>query len=248
VLSVVAMPRSAPHIGTVALRRGEACVIAPITDRTGLPLLRLAQKKGLSLFEARVDLFDHLEPEKIIAFLGKVRAIAPVLVTIRSAAEGGKWKRGEPERLALYRALAPHVDALDVELDASICTAVARTARKPRRTLVLSHHDFEGTPSAEALDDVVVRGAKAGADVIKIATFVRNPDDVLALARLFKRHRNRPLVVIGMGERGRVTRVLFPVLGSLFTFASLEKKTAPGQLGLGETLRGIERSRALLRE
>jgi 3-dehydroquinate dehydratase len=44
-----------------------------------------------------------------------------------------------------------------------------------------------------------------------------------------------------MGPRGRATRVLFPALGSLFTFASLDKKTAPGQLGLEETLRAIEK-------
>jgi 3-dehydroquinate dehydratase-1 len=235
------------RVGNVSLGKAEPRVIAPFTDRSSLALLRLAKKRGLSLLEARVDLFANVERESVVAHVGRARAIAPVLATVRSAEEGGKWKRGEPERLALYRALAPHADALDVELDAAIRPAVVRAARKARRPVVLSHHDFEKTPSAAALDDVVARSAKAGADVIKIATFVRKPADVLALARLFKRHRSRPLVVIGMGERGRVTRVLFPVLGSLFTFASLDEKSAPGQLGLGETLRGIERSRALLR-
>ena len=43
---------------------------------------------------------------------------------------------------------------------------------------------------------------------------------------------SRPLVVIGMGEKGKVTRIAAPILGSPFTYASLSsgKETAAGQL------------------
>ena len=235
------------RIGTVALRRSEPRIIAPFTDRSRPASLREGVRQGLSLLEARVDLFGNVEPAHVVSSVRKVRPIAPVLGTVRSGAEGGAWKRSERERLALYRALAPHVDALDVELDARIRKEVVRAARRARRTVVLSHHDFRKTPSATRLDKVVLRSAKAGADVIKIATLVQSVADVQKLARLLARHRSLPLVVIGMGAEGRVTRVLFPVLGSLFTFASLEKKTAPGQLRLAETVRGIRKVRALLR-
>jgi 3-dehydroquinate dehydratase-1 len=235
------------RIGKVALRRTEPRVIAPFTDRTPLASLRRGVDGGLALLEARVDLFQNTERASVLSNVRKARALAPVLGTVRSGSQGGKWTGSENERLALYRALLPHVDAVDVELDAKIRGAVVRAARKAKRTVVLSHHDFRTTPSAARLDALVRRSAKAGADVIKIATFVKSTNDVLTLSRLFVRHRNRPLVVIGMGERGRVTRVLFPAIGSLFTFASLGRKTAPGQLGLRETLRGIEKCRALLR-
>jgi 3-dehydroquinate dehydratase-1 len=235
------------RIGNVALRRSEPRIIAPFTDRSRPASLRAGVKRGLSLLDARVDLFGSVEPAHVISSLRKVRPIAPVLGTVRSGAEGGAWTRSERERLALYRALVPHVDALDVELDARIRRDVVRAARRARRPVVLSHHDFRKTPSARELDDVVTRSAKAGADVIKIATFVKGPDDIMKLARLLARHRSLPLVVIGMGVRGRVTRVLFPVIGSLFTFASLERKTAPGQLGLAETVRGLRKVHELLR-
>jgi len=62
------------------------------------------------------------------------------------------------------------------------------------------------TPSAEKLDAIVVRAAKARADVIKIAAHIRKADDLVTLAALFARHPKRPLVVIGMGPRGRATR------------------------------------------
>jgi 3-dehydroquinate dehydratase-1 len=235
------------RIGKVVLRRAEPHVIAPFTDRTPPAILRRGVDGGLALLEARVDLFRNTEPAHVLSSVRKARAIAPVLGTVRSGSQGGKWTGGETERLALYRALLPHVDAVDVELDAEIRGAVVRAARKAKRTVVLSHHDFRTTPSASRLDALVRKSAKAGADVIKIATFVKSTNDVLTLSRLFVKHRNHPLVVIGMGERGRVTRVLFPAIGSLFTFASLGRKTAPGQLSLRETLRGIERCRALLR-
>jgi len=235
------------RIGKVALRRMEPRVIVPFTDRTPLSTLRSGVNGGVALLEARVDLYRSTELSNVLSNVRKARTIAPVLATVRSGSQGGKWTQSETERLELYRALLPHVDAVDVELDAKIRGALVRAARKARRLVVLSHHDFRATPSASRLDALVQRSAKAGADVIKIATFVKSTNDVLLLSRLFVKHRNRPLVVIGMGPRGRVTRVLFPVIGSLFTFASLGRKTAPGQLSLRETLRGIEKCRALLR-
>jgi 3-dehydroquinate dehydratase type I len=228
------------RIGKVVLRRTEPRIIAPFTDRTRPSTLRTGVRRGLSLLEARIDLFDDVETEHVLENVRRARAIAPVLATVRSGSEGGAWKRSERDRLALYRALTPHVDALDVELDSRIRGAVMRTARRAGRPVVLSHHDFRTTPSPSRLDDIVRRGTKAGADVVKIATFVRGPADIQRLARLLARHPTDPLVVIGMGARGRPTRVLFPALGSLFTFASLDEKTAPGQLGLAETVSGLE--------
>ena len=228
-------------IGKVKLRPLEPRVIASFTDGTKLSTLRAAVKRGLSILEARIDLFDDRSPEHVIEVLDAARAIAPVLATVRSSAEGGKWDGREAERLALYRAIVKHSDALDVELDAKIRADVVRLAKRARVTVVLSHHDFKTTRGAAHLYDIVVRAEKAGADVIKIASYVRIPGHVYALARLLLRHRKRPLVVIGMGPKGAVTRIELPAMGSLFTFASLERKTAPGQLSLDETLRGIEK-------
>jgi 3-dehydroquinate dehydratase-1 len=242
VLNDAAMKRV--RIGDVVLEPMVPHVIAPFTDRTPERVLRRAVKSGLSLFEARVDLFENVEPAHVVDVLERARAIGPVLATIRFRAEGGAWARSERERLALYRAIAPHADALDVELDAGIRADVARIARKAKRTLVLSNHNFKTTPAAGPLDDLVRRCAKAGADIIKIATYVRVASSTTSLARLLLRHPKKPLVVIGMGSKGRETRIELPVLGSLFTFASIEGKTAPGQLTLAETLRGIEKFRA----
>ena len=44
-----------------------------------------------------------------------------------------------------------------------------------------------------------------------------------------------PLVTICMGPEGELSRILFPALGSLFTFAHAGKPSAPGQLNCDET-------------
>jgi 3-dehydroquinate dehydratase-1 len=133
----------------------------------------------------------------------------------------------------------PHVGAIDVELDARVRASVVQAARRRKVPVVLSHHDFDGTPADAALDRVVTRSREAGADITKVAAHVKSEADCARLAALFARHPTARLVVIGMGELGKLTRVLFPALGSLFTFAALDRATAPGQLGLAETTRDL---------
>lgn len=198
-----------------------------------------AVRAGLELLEARVDLFRDRELEPVGECLARAARFAPLLLTIRSASEGGGWKGRDAERLELYRALLPLVDALDVELAASIRPAVVQAARRAERLVVLSHHDFRRTPADGALERVVKRGLASGADIVKIAAHVRDDGDGTRLAALLVRHAARPLVVIGMGEHGKKTRVFFPALGSRFTFASLDRGTAPGQLDLAETQREL---------
>jgi 3-dehydroquinate dehydratase-1 len=218
------------RIGKVELRPHEPVVIVPVTDRTPPRAIVLSSMAGVELVEARVDLFEEHDAEKVSRFIRAVRRALPVLVTVRAAAEGGAWREGEPARLALYRALLPEVDALDVELAAPIRRAVVQAARKAKKLVVLSHHDFRRTPPDAALDRVVTQGFKAGADIVKIAAHVADDRDTARLAALFARHPKKALVVIGMGDHGKKTRVLFPALGSRFTFAALDKGTAPGQL------------------
>jgi 3-dehydroquinate dehydratase type I len=231
--------KSTLRIGRVALRPHAPTVIVPVTDRTPLRALKSAARQGVELAEARVDLFREQDERAVTRFVRDVRKLMPVLVTLRSSAEGGAWHDGEPERLALYRALLPVADAVDTELAAPLRADLVTAARRANKLVVLSHHDFEKTPTDAALDRVVTRGFRAGADVVKLAAKVEDDRDTARLAALFARHAGRPLVVIGMGDAGKKTRVLFPALGSLFTFAALGRGTAPGQLDVTAMSRAL---------
>ena len=101
----------------------------------------------------------------------------------------------------------------------------------------MSHHDYERTPERPALEACVSACFEAGADIAKIACTVRSDRENARLLALLD--TDREIVVVGMGEKGKLTRILAPLLGSPFTYASLSqgKETADGQIDK-ETLRG----------
>jgi 3-dehydroquinate dehydratase-1 len=208
-------------------------IVVPFDDALPRAEVERLRDAGLDAAELRVDLFARREPAAVLARLADFAGL-PILATIRSRAEGGAWAGTEAERLALFQALVPRVDAVDVELAAPIRDEVVGAARSAGRLVLLSHHDFARTPDAEALAGIVARGKQAGADVVKIAAAVRGPADVRALAGVLVEHAEPGLVVIGMGEAALATRLLFAALGSLLTFAHAGRATAPGQVPFDE--------------
>jgi 3-dehydroquinate dehydratase-1 len=56
-------------------------------------------------------------------------------------------------------------------------------------------------------------------------------EDVTRLMRFTEDHAE-PLVTIAMGDMGKVSRVVAPLFGSLFTYGYISHSAAPGQLSL----------------
>ena len=155
----------------------------------------------------------------------------PTIATIRIGKEGGSWRGSQSERLELFRAVVPYVDAIDIELAASeILPDVVDVSHSAGKLVVISYHDIETTPDQYTLEHIVEDSERAGADIVKIATHVKGREDVRSLTQLLISNPERKLVVVGMGGEGLVTRLFFPLLGSLMTFAYIGQQTAPGQL------------------
>src|SRR5258705_10208851 len=77
----------------------------------------LVRDLGVDVAELRIDWYSAIEPDHVRAQVDRFRGL-PTLATIRSKAEGGHWSGGEPDRLRLFEAVLPAVDAIDVELSA----------------------------------------------------------------------------------------------------------------------------------
>ncbi|HRR42321.1 MAG TPA: type I 3-dehydroquinate dehydratase, partial [Syntrophales bacterium] len=77
-----------------------------------------------------------------------------------------------------------------------------------------------------------------GADIVKVVTTARTPEDNLKVLRLIPYARRKGLEIIAfcMGDKGRISRVASPILGSFLSFASLERgeESAPGQMTVDE--------------
>lgn len=213
---------------------GQARTAAVITGGSSDSAAEKAVSGGAGLIEARVDTFRSLDPQAVSYFLKKLKKTAglPIILTIRSRAEGGAASMTEKERLALFTALIPWADYVDIEISSSgIFKDVVKSAKGKRKKVIASYHNFRSTPGHVKLNNIIDSGRSAGADIIKLATHVGSPGDLRRLARLLFEHED--MIVIGMGALGAASRFFFPMIGSLVTYGSVSGTTAPGQPTLG---------------
>lgn len=210
-------------------------IAAVVTGGINAGAVRKAASLGAGLLEIRVDTFAATQPEKLLASFEKLKKITelPILLTIRSTKEGGQSDLPDKARAALYGTLMPFADLVDIELSSSgIRKNVVDFAKRARKRVIVSHHDFEYTPGDKKLRKIIESARDAGGDIVKIASLVNTRDDLRRLAGLLCSEEG--LIVIGMGPLGKPSRVFFPMLGSLITYGSTTKSTAPGQMSLKE--------------
>jgi 3-dehydroquinate dehydratase-1 len=218
-------------IGGVALGDGPRLVAAG-----GEPEIEaLAGADGADIVELRADLFADPQPAGVTAALARLRAAGrPVILTVRSAAEGGR-PLDDARREALYRAGLPLADAIDVEIaSTALVSTLVPAARGEGRTVLLSAHALDATPSVPALLDLIARGETLGADVVKLAAYARDLGDLQTLLEVTLAARPRPVVTLAMGPAGPLSRLVLPAAGSLLTYGHVGTPTAPGQLAVSE--------------
>jgi 3-dehydroquinate dehydratase I len=226
---------SVAHLHSLKLRLGQGPLVAgTLSSLDGnVPLAG-------DIVEVRLDRTglppDWLERCQAIEARGK-----PVLLTVRLRREGGEWPEDDEGRLKIYEAGLASLSAVDVELASVHCATVAKQAEKLGKVCLVSHHDFEKTPSLAELESIVQRAQQNGA-VAKVATMIRSEADVAILRTLLGGKWKRPLCVIGMGEAWKETRVLFPKLGSCLTYGYLDQPTAPGQSSAADLIRQLGES------
>ncbi|NKY10028.1 type I 3-dehydroquinate dehydratase [Cellulomonas hominis] len=238
--------------GTV-LGAGRPKVIVPLTGRTVPALLDQARDvvaAGPDLVEWRVD---HLgpgdaapgdaAPADVVAAGRELRAALgrlPLLVTIRTAAEGGLAAVADADYVAVYRAVleAGLADLVDVEVmrDEATVRTLVDLAHAAGALVVASNHDFDATPPQEEIVRRLLHMADRGADVLKIAVMPHDPGDVLALLAATweaSGRTERPLITMAMAGTGVASRVAGGVFGSAATFGTVGAASAPGQVELG---------------
>ena len=190
---------------------------------------------------------------------------APLLLTCRTAAEGGQARLDD----AAYGALLCSVldgladwaperrpAAIDVEVQRGCLPQVCEQAHGLGIDVVASFHDFEATPADEVLEEVLARMAREGADLAKIAVWPTSADDVARLLGVCARATagagtglGVPVAAMSMGALGAVSRVA-PAFGTALTFAVVpdgqgqSRASAPGQLPLQDVRRCLELLRA----
>lgn len=234
----------------LAARRERQLVIATaLTD--GAPSgqarqARLAQQQGAGALELRADLLA--DPAQVCAALTAVRAASslPLLLTYRSATEGGKGAghgQGYEDYLASLLQLGLPVAAVDIEMACPASKALVAEAKAGGYDVVGSCHDFTATPSRAQIAEKLVQITAAGADITKVAYMPRNAQDVAALRHaahdFADAYPHQPLIAISMGQLGAPSRT---DLANCLTFATIADgaASAPGQVTIAHVRAWLE--------
>jgi 3-dehydroquinate dehydratase-1 len=135
---------------------------------------------------------------------------------------------------------------IEIEADPALKEELIQTARVQGCRVILSYHNFETTPPRGELETIVDQCISDGADIVKVACQVHSVSHCLRLLSLYhhpkvkidnetgseKTGNSCQIIAIGMGEKGKITRVAALFLGAPFTYASILTglETAPGQV------------------
>lgn len=194
-------------------------VIKGPTIEKAIKQLEIASRT-CSLVELRLDYFEEIDLESIRNLLQQFPI--PMIFTLRSTSQGGNYRGSEDKRLEKIKELATlKPEYLDLEYDNPLTFKDLKIIR--------SYHDFEKMPSLDETLQKMTNG-----DIYKMAFMLHSNEEALVLLQFMKDHRN--VLAMGMGPYGETTRILAPLFGAKFVYASIdpETSTAPGQVNVEE--------------
>jgi 3-dehydroquinate dehydratase-1 len=187
----------------------------------------------VDLLEVRIDLISSGWQE-LVKQLKK-----PWIACNRKLEEGGSWQRSESERIKeLLMAVGMGASMIDIELSTEGVGAVVKEIRG-KADCLLSYHNLKGTPPLEEMRDIVRQQMAAGADICKVITTARSLADNVTTLQLITGFPETRVISFAMGALGYLSRVLCPLIGGYFTYASIGEcmESAPGQLTVSELKR-----------
>jgi 3-dehydroquinate dehydratase / shikimate dehydrogenase len=180
-------------------------------------------------FELRLDTFEKRDLDEIKKLMHMTAR--PFLFTLRKQSEGGFYKESEEKRkkeIAQLLSLRPHF--IDLEWDTE--EAIFEICLRHEARVILSIHDFEKMP--EDLEALLTKIEREGVYAYKIAVKARSSSDALRMLQFVKTKTSEGMRLSGlcMGEEGKITRILGPVVGNYIDYASADEtaSVAPGQL------------------
>lgn len=262
---------SSVKVRNMIVGEGMPKICAPIAEMTKERIIESAEQiktMPVDLVEWRADWYkdvmtDEKRPdtEKVVEVLKDLRETLgeiPLLVTLRTAGEGGERTVGAEAYVAFYQNVisSGYADLIDVELYAGAgdmddmskakqpgqnettlfdaVRVILEYAHTHDVKVIVSNHDFDKTPTKEEIIIRLRKMQELGADIAKIAVMPGNKKDVLTLLAATEEmnchYRETPVAAIAMGKEGVLSRLCGEVFGSAITFGTAGRISAPGQI------------------
>jgi 3-dehydroquinate dehydratase type I len=211
------------------------CVsILPKNNLEALNLIEKAEKAKADIIEVRLDCLETSRKLSELSASTKV----PLIATNKLQSEKGFFAGTESERQqTLLKAAKSGFEYVDIDLSSPKYKETISQLKLLGAKPIVSYHKFDGALNVSAMAAVLDEELESGAFVCKIVTTAKQIEDNLPVLSFVSFASSKAkLVCFCMGEHGRVSRVLSPLFGAFFTFASLEEgsATAAGQMSINE--------------
>jgi 3-dehydroquinate dehydratase-1 len=197
--------------------------------------------------------FDYINEAELIThsllkdLMNIVPPKIPKIFTFRRKQEGGQYNLNIHERLEVLRHLIEvKPDYLDIEInsESEVLKSLINLAYDHKVKLIFSYHDFEKSityeETAEILNrfdeklkfELLIDSYKINGSIFKIILTAQHFDDNIEVLNICKKlsRQDKKFVCFAMGELGILSRIICVKFGSLWTYGSMEEKTAPGQI------------------
>lgn len=211
------------------------CVsILPKNVPEALSLIKKAEKAQADFIEVRLDC---LEETRYLVNIPKSTKV-PLIAANKLRSENGFFSGSEIERQqTLLNAAKSGFGYVDVDFCSSKRNETLTKLQQLGVKAIVSYHKFDGILSASAMEKILDEEIGTGAEVCKIVLTAKQIEDNLPILTFVSfASIKAKLVCFCMGENGKTSRLLSPLFGAFFTFASLESgsETATGQMSIAE--------------
>ena len=205
---------------------------------------------SIDIIELRIDQWaDITGVNQVVDELNELPFEFKVLITYRSNSQGGKGYVNEVEYQSVIQNLIDesNYDMLDIEWDdqkdKNTYLTLINKAHQKGIQVVLSHHNFNETPSLEELKFTYYKMSQFNSNYIKLAVMPHDIKDVLHLLEAMNESANslnQKVIGISMSKIGVISRTAQGVFGGVVSYGCLGEPQAPGQIHVEELKKQID--------
>ncbi|MDN7023439.1 type I 3-dehydroquinate dehydratase [Methanoculleus sp. FWC-SCC1] len=195
-------------------------------------MLDMAVSAKANFIELRLDMMegDLAGTVELI----RARTVLPLIATLRSRDEGGRFEGTSDDWFAIIEPLVRHVDLVDIE-----------TRYREHAPKIMSHGvqiiaslHRPDMPTRFELEQIALELRLFG-DIPKIAVGLRSQAELLDLLA-YTSEAPKPICVSIVGEQFRCARALLPLFGSELAYCHVGTPTARGQYHVEELKQLLE--------
>lgn len=215
----------------------------PIIKDSQKEVLKSTKFKGFNFYEVWLDYIEDLDEKFMLSLAKKFKG--KIIFVFRR-------KNLKPIKLTMDKKqnLISLLSKFDVFLDLDFLTQHEELEflrkNNAKAKLILSYHNYKKTPNPDYLENLINKMKRYCPDIFKVSTFCQKEEDSLNLLNLLLKLKELRLkcIVLGMGQKGLITRIFGAIWGNEMSFTpqDLKGRSAEGQITkkqLQLILRGI---------